>query len=299
MQSTNEDSRDKLGIVVVAYNASDVLERNIGTLTLPSDTTVFLVDNSTERRHRDAIRELSERRGWRYLAVDGNPGFGAGVNIGARAALAEQCEALLLLNPDATIDTASIARLRDEGGGSRIVAPRILRSDGKVWFANGTLDLVKGIAFHSNEGPTDWITGACMYIPSAVWRALGGMVDDYFLYWEDVEFSHRFRAAGGELVVVSAATAIHEVGATQAAEAGHKSDGYFFFNSRNRIRFAFTRLGLVRALGWLVMSPFYWRRLARRGRPEFRGRVRCWALMVRGTAAGIRDGVAGRGSVLG
>ncbi len=38
-------------------------------------------------------------------------------------------------------------------------------------------------------GPVDWVTGACMLVNSAMITALGGMDEDFFLYYEEVAFS--------------------------------------------------------------------------------------------------------------
>jgi GT2 family glycosyltransferase len=45
-------------------------------------------------------------------------------------------------------------------------------------------------------GPVDWVTGACMLINSRMIAELGGMDEDFFLYYEEVAFSRRAQDLG-------------------------------------------------------------------------------------------------------
>lgn len=42
----------------------------------------------------------------------------------------------------------------------------------------------------------DWVNAACMVLPSAVWRSLGGFDERYFMYCEDVDLCLRLRLRG-------------------------------------------------------------------------------------------------------
>jgi len=55
----------------------------------------------------------------------------------------------------------------------------------------------------------DWATGCCLLIRRACWRQLGGLDPDYFLYYEDVDFCHRARAAGWAVAYEPSPSAIH------------------------------------------------------------------------------------------
>ena len=47
---------------------------------------------------------------------------------------------------------------------------------------------------------TDWVNGACIVVPTPVWRAVGGFDERYFMYCEDVDLCLRVQLAGGALV---------------------------------------------------------------------------------------------------
>lgn len=48
--------------------------------------------------------------------------------------------------------------------------------------------------------PVEWVNGACMVIPQALWAELGGFDERYFMYCEDVDLCLRIRLAGKRLV---------------------------------------------------------------------------------------------------
>jgi hypothetical protein len=41
-----------------------------------------------------------------------------------------------------------------------------------------------------------WVTGCCFLMKGACWRDLGGLTEDFFLYYEDVDLCRRARARG-------------------------------------------------------------------------------------------------------
>src|SRR5690606_40890410 len=54
-----------------------------------------------------------------------------------------------------------------------------------------------------------------LMVNDSAWEETGGFDEDYFLYWEDVDFALRVDDAGGALRLVESATAVHDEGGTQ------------------------------------------------------------------------------------
>ena len=62
-----------------------------------------------------------------------------------------------------------------------------------------------------------WLSGACLLLPAAAWRRLGGFDDDYFMFFEDVDLGARVGRAGWLNVQVYDSVVIHEQGASWKA----------------------------------------------------------------------------------
>ena len=214
---------ETLAIVVVNYGSSALIERNLAPLaTALPEAIVVVVDNRTDDGERAQITALTALHGWLGCYPDSNLGFGTGVNRGAALALAAGATHLLILNPDAEITAPAVRSLlaRSIAEPGVVYGPRIVRSDGSVWFAGSDLHLADGRlrnpARRGNAVVEPWLTGACLLVDRELWQVVGGFDDDYFLYWEDVDLSHRVLAVGGRLVLCAEISAVHDEGGTHA-----------------------------------------------------------------------------------
>lgn len=240
-----------LSVVVVNYGSSSLLERNlVGTAAALPGAQVFVVDNRSTLLEAQRVRALAEREGWTVLLQEENLGFGAGVNVGVEAARSRGLTRYLLLNPDASIDAASTALLiaAVEGDAAAIAAPIVRDGAGRTWSAGSVLDLDDGAthgAVWAAKNPDArvrrWLTAAVLMVNESAWEETGGFDEDYFLYWEDVDFALRVDDAGGALRLVETATAVHDEGGTQGGgdpSVRAKSSAYYYYNVRNRMLIA-------------------------------------------------------------
>lgn len=253
MNATPDPAFVDAAVVVVNYGSSDLLAEHLTKLTrnAPGLVTV-VVDNLTTTEERARLQMLATAEGWYLVEPPANIGFGAGVNAGIELAVDSGATRFVILNPDAELlpDAAAALFAACAAEPSTLVAPRILRPDGSLWFGGSDLYLDDGRIRSRRRRLTEvpasriepWLTGACLAIELSLWREIGGFSDEYFLYWEDVDLSHKVVAAGGSLLVLDDVTAVHAEGGTQAAgqtEAGQaKSDVYYYYNIRNRLVFA-------------------------------------------------------------
>jgi len=75
-----------------------------------------------------------------------------------------------------------------------------------------------------------------MMLPAEDYWALEGMDEGYFLHVEDVDFCHRFRAAGGEIYFVSQVTVTHMLSTSETALLfieWHKTRGFIRYFRKN------------------------------------------------------------------
>jgi N-acetylglucosaminyl-diphospho-decaprenol L-rhamnosyltransferase len=202
-----------LDIVVVTYNSEDV----VGDLldSLPGalgdlDANVIVVDNGST----DNTVELLLDRGDCKVILSSNVGYAAGINRGVRNG--SGAEAILVLNPDTRLYEGCIpplcSALRLPGTG--IVAPRMLSSDGGLYFSlrrNPTLlralgltrlkfpvlsDLVQEAAAYEKPHVVDWAVGAVLMMTRECFDLLDGWDESFFLYSEETDFSVRARDYG-------------------------------------------------------------------------------------------------------
>jgi N-acetylglucosaminyl-diphospho-decaprenol L-rhamnosyltransferase len=272
----------RLAIVVVNYASAALLRRNLvivegAARELDPATTVIVVDNWAGSDQRRETRSAASEHGWTLVESETNAGFGGGVNLGVTRALADGASDVLVINPDAHIDTASLRLLRDATAEARttLACPVIEDSDGRTWFAgvdvlldDGTMRARRKRTVGDARPFEPWLSGACLWITREVWELTGGFDEDYFLYWEDVDFSHRVLDAGGGLALVEGAKAVHDEGGTQRAEvepSRAKSEGYYFYNIRNRMLFAVRHLDDEAVRRWSRSIPRTAREVILRG----------------------------------
>lgn len=257
------NQRIDIAAVIVTFNSED----HIGALldSLPSafgtlSYSVVVVDNGS----RDHTCELLARRSECTVVRSTNDGFAAGIN---RAVLASpDATAILILNPDSTLDPGSVAgmlkALRRPGVG--IVAPRVREKDGSLspTLRRGpTLGRVGGLSFtglpafaervedpneYLSEHKVDWAVGAVLLVDSRCFSALNGLDESYFLYSEETDFSLRAMDLGWATVFTPHAGAMHIGGGSGESAATHT------MKMLNRIRLYRRRTGDSRA--WLYFA---------------------------------------------
>lgn len=282
-----------LGIVVVSFGSRVLLEENLARLDQADlDVDIVVVDNFRSAASQAEVVALARSQGWDVVTEPENRGFGSAMNIGVARALGRRCSHLVLLNPDVRVTVDVLRALGEQVAVApqTLVTPRIVRPDGTPWFIGGRLDLTSGRTrneLRRGAARDGWLTGACLAMHSDLWRDVGGFDEDYFLYWEDVDLSHRCLRAGGELLVRHDLTVEHEVGGTQPTRGQAKSSAYSYFNCRNRLLFATKHLPRRAMVRWLVTSPAYAREiLLRGGRRQLIHSPRPVANVVLGTIVG-------------
>jgi GT2 family glycosyltransferase len=206
----------ELSIVIVCYGEDlSRLLTEVGAQRAAGDE-VIVVDNKASAGGTAGIRDHPEVD--RVVDSPGNLGFPPAVNLGARAATRD---VLLLLNPDAIPASGCFEALRRPPA-SYVAWMGVVTLPGgdRVNTAGGEshylgFSWVGGLGEPVSELPRDpyhacFISGACLAVRLDVWREMGGFPDHFFLYFDDVDLSHRLRLAGRDFGVVPAARVEHD-----------------------------------------------------------------------------------------
>nr|WP_281258146.1 glycosyltransferase family 2 protein [Compostimonas suwonensis] len=177
---------------------------------------VYVVDNESTGELDALLRDLPlDGRRWSLRPFSENRGFAAGVNPALRESLREGFDACLVINNDASIEPRAVAQLVRELSSSAelaLVAPRIIGSDGIPESAGGYLRPAWGMTTHAarDGAEPDFVTWACVLVKADALRQVGLLSEKFFMYWEDVDYSVRLRAAGRLFSVSAIASATHE-----------------------------------------------------------------------------------------
>ncbi|MCW2496008.1 glycosyltransferase family 2 protein [Jatrophihabitans sp.] len=236
---------ERLAVVVLNWNnAPDTLDclRSLTSSTLRP--FVVAVDNGST--DGSAAEIIDSGLAQQVICNDDNLGYAGGNNVGLAWALAAGFEFVAVLNNDTIVDPACLATVvaalaADER--PRAASPLIVYADApeQVWFGGGVFD--RGMPRHlraeelqSPPLPTTAIlTGCCIVARRDVWELVGSFDPDYFLIFEDSDWSVRAVQRGVELVVAGDALLQHRVSRSFAAPATNRLGSFYY--GRNGLRF--------------------------------------------------------------
>lgn len=223
-----------LSTIVVSYNSAEYLRRCLATLTeTPSDMEIILVDNASTDGSPEMVR--NDFPGVHLVEGGGNIGFGAACNRGAARASGEF---FLLLNSDVELRPDAIETLINALKARPIVGvacPELLAPGGGVLQMSWGWDPIvvgeffqwcfspqalarspfrrKRVAHLQRTGRfVPYACGAAMLVRRAVFEELGGMDEEFVLYFEDADFCRRARERGWTIFFEPGAKAIHHLG---------------------------------------------------------------------------------------
>ncbi|GIW19969.1 MAG: hypothetical protein KatS3mg065_0265 [Chloroflexota bacterium] len=213
-----------VAVAILNWNGFDLVKACIKSLTnLSTRHEVFVVDNGSEQPE---VERLQTELGVRVVALPRNGGVAYGYNAAIRHAHEQGYAYVLLLNNDTVVvDPAMLDVLlgaaRKEA--AAVTAPLILDPDGRIFSAGGVITWF-GAAVHltaprrTSPYPVDWVDGSALLVDTRIAVESSLMVEDYFLYWEEVDWCWRLRRAGQRCIVAPATQIVHVRGATSTTE---------------------------------------------------------------------------------
>lgn len=304
----NEDLR-VLGVVVTYYPNGEYLIPLLDQLRLQC-REVLIIDNTPARDdmlYAMAQETLARAANCRVVRLGRNAGIASALNLGIDVALAEGFDYILSSDQDSLPTTAMVAGL--------VEAERAMARHGRPVAAVGPLirDLVTGIdypfqapipgrLFYGHRLPTasephvvsSSIITSGMLISAGAVREIGGMMEELFIDHVDVEWCHRARAKGYEIVGTGNAVLCHRMG-DQGMRVWYL--GWRMMSEYGPLRLYYRFRNFVHLLkldyvpaAWKVRAAWYWLGNLYGHVVFSKGRVK----NLRAVAAGIRDGVTGR-----
>jgi GT2 family glycosyltransferase len=187
-----------------------------------ADFDILLIDNGSA----DNSAEILQRQlpNIPFISLPKNLGFAAGCNIGLRQAIEQGYDYALLLNNDAFPEPDMLAQLLAVAGSDiGLISPKILYHPDRDYinFGGGTqhpqLLELRDEAAGKKDGPeynqtreVDYLWGTCWLVNLAALDKVGLLDERFFMYYEDLDWSIRFRQANYRLLWVGRARLYHQ-----------------------------------------------------------------------------------------
>lgn len=232
-----------VAVVVVTYQSAQHLPRLLASLHEEATATrlrVVVADNASTDRSLELARA---DHGVVAVSSGDNVGYAAAINLALRHV--DPCDAVLVLNPDLTLEPGCIAALRHRLQSSRagVVVPRILTGDGALSSSlryEPSLTRAVGDAFLGGHMPrrpawlgetllrreayaeahqVDWATGAALLVDRRASLVVGDWDEQFFLYSEETDYFRRTRESGLSVWYEPGAVVRHDEGGSGSSLA--------------------------------------------------------------------------------
>ena len=236
----------KISVITVNFNQPQVTEDLLASIPHTDDIEVIVVDNGS-------VPDVTP--GWKakypavkFIRSDINLGFAGGNNLGIKAASGDY---LFFVNNDTEFTlglVATLAKVLTNNPEVGMVSPKIkyFHNQKLIQYAGytplnfytcrnsciGLREEDKGQYDHYT-GPTAYCHGAAMMVRKQVIEKAGMMNENFFLYYEELDWGEHIKRAGYQAWVCTDAVIYHK----ESVSVGKKSRLKEYFMNRNRILF--------------------------------------------------------------
>jgi GT2 family glycosyltransferase len=226
---------DSIGIVIVSYGHESEIKTLLKLLKdqIKQGDKIVVVDNHPD--HITAKNRIVQKYA-DYVVKSENNGFSGGCRVGANKVINE-VELLFFLNPDTRPEKNLLDEMR-KGANTKYDAwmALLILHNNKINSA-GTAVHISGLSWASGfdkriesvktNKDIFATSGACMMVRRNVWLGCDGMSDEFFMYYEDTDFSSRLFTSGHKIGLLPQAHVIHDY---DFGKGTHK----WFYLERNR-----------------------------------------------------------------
>ncbi len=247
-------------IITVNFNQPAVTVELLKSIRQHIDSEqveVVVVDNGCREDHSDLF--IDAYPGVIYVSSVKNLGFAGGNNLGVKHATGDY---FLFLNNDTEVTAGLITNLTsvlETNPNAGMVSPLILYYDQPdiIQYAGFTkmnyltcrnrniahLDVDSG-QFDKITTETGYCHGAAMMCRKADVQSIGMMAENYFLYYEELDWCEQFIRAGKSIYFTGTAKIYHK----ESISVGKESVIKTYFMTRNRLLFIRRNTGFINTM---------------------------------------------------
>lgn len=250
-------------IISVYYNQPEVTFEFLTSIrknTRQNSVELIIVDNGSRVNHEIAFRKIYPDL--KYIRSEKNLGFAGGNNLGIQEATGDF---LLFLNNDTEITEDFVDTLICEFNKNPdigLLSPLILYFDDKtkIQYAGFTaMNYLTGrnkgsgnqetnLDQHNSSIETGFIHGAAMMCRREDLKTVGLMEENYFLYYEELDWCEKFKKAGKKIWFTGKAKIYHK----ESISVGRDSSLKTYFMHRNRMLYIRKNTSTINALIFAV-----------------------------------------------
>lgn len=274
-----------LSIAVISYNTRDLLLACLQSVQDRSTGVgyeIIVVDNASLDGSVEAVRARFPHV--TVIANAENGGFAKACN---QAAAVSSGRHLLLLNSDTVMQTHTLRTMvtcLDQHLDVGVVSCLQRDEHGRVLRSCFPFPSIRDHVRHSEDLPTiirrlagtlpmmdvrvsqdaEWVNGACLMIRKALYDRLGGLDEQFFMYFEDVDLCRRVRQLGYRVRHVADREVVHLLGRSSLANRNGLNEQWelsriryiekHFVQPRRFLMKTWIALGVVRKLIVTVYS---------------------------------------------
>jgi len=280
-----------LSVIIVTYHSREFISAcldSLGAALVHVSAEVVVVDNGSTDGTAAFVRA---HHAWVTVVETGaNLGFAHGINTGLARTTGRY---VLWLNPDSRVRAESATgivewlRWMDATPDAGICGGKVLDPDGTLqrsvrsfpsygavlgarysaltrWWPGNPFSakFLRADLRYDQPVPVDWISGACLLHRRAVSEALHGLDDEFFMYFEDVDFCYRAWQAGWKVYFHPAFVVEHHIGGSsehipvRMLQERHRSMWRWYTKHFRRfwLKDAIVRAGIWARCRWLIAA---------------------------------------------
>lgn len=233
-----------VSICIVTYNSQDFIEACINSIkekTASVKYEILVIDNNSNDSTISKIEKLSDIK---LIKNTSNLGFARAANIISKEAKGKY---ILFLNPDTILKNNAIEELfqtAENNTDSVLFGGKILNAENKYVYSFGYLPTLKNLILINSqktnyikqqkvninkEQNTEIITGCCFLIRKDIFHLLDGFDEEFFMYYEEIDFCQRLKNNNYKVLYTPKAHIIHYI--SKSRESMEQTYIYNFYSS--------------------------------------------------------------------